>query len=164
MTGDERLVAALRIRGPSGLSGEMEKTFSLLSLRRSNTLALMPSSKPVLGMLNKLKAYIAWGEVSKETLLVLLERQSRAGKRSGLTRERMQEIGYDSFESLAEMMHDNPNVLKDLAARGVKAVFRLHPSLRGFKRSTKALAGTGGQAGYIGPEINELISRMVRRG
>jgi len=157
----ERLIAALRIRGPSGLSTGVERTFSLLLLTRSNALALMPSSKTVLGMLNKLKAYIVWGEISKETLLILLETQGRTGKRPMFTREMMKEIGCDSFEALAERIHDNPGVLKDLPPEGVNAVFRLHPSRKGFKRSTKALAGTGGQAGYIGAKINELISRMI---
>lgn len=164
MTEEERLIAVLRIRGPSGLSGKVEKTFSLLSLPRSNALALMPSSKTVLGMLNKLKAHIAWGEVTKETLLLLLEKQRRAGNRSGFTGEKMKEMGCDSLEALAEMIHNNPRVLKDLAARGFRALFRLHPSRKGFKRRTKALAGTGGRAGYIGAEINELISRMVQPG
>lgn len=164
MTQEERLIAALRIRGPSGLSGTVEKTFTLLSLPRSNTLALMPSNNAVLGMLNKLKAYIVWGEVTKETLLLLLEKQRRAGNRSGFTRERMKEMGCDSFEALAEMIYNNPRVLKDLAARGFRALFQLHPPRRGFKRSTKALAGTGGGAGYIGAEINELISRMTQPG
>lgn len=164
MTGEERLLAVLRIRGPSGLTGDVKKTFSLLSLKRSNSLALMASSKPVLGMLNKLKAYVAWGEVGEETLLALLEVQGRSGKRSGLIQEMMEEIGCDSFKALAGRMHDNPGVLKDLAARGLKAVFRLRPLRKGFRGSTKSLAGAGGRAGYIGTEINELILRMVQRG
>jgi len=164
VTGGERLIAVLRIRGPSGLSGEIEKTFSMLSLSRPNALALTQSSKTVLGMLNKLKPYLVWGEVSKETLFVLLETQGRTGKRSVLTQEMIEEIGYDSFKTLAERMHENPQILKDLAGGGVKFVFRLHPSRKGFNRSTKALAGTGGQAGYIGAKINELISTMVQGG
>jgi len=76
----------------------------------------------------------------------------------------IEEIGYDSFKTLAERMHENPQILKDLAGGGVKFVFRLHPSRKGFNRSTKALAGTGGQAGYIGAKINELISTMVQGG
>jgi len=164
MTQGERLIAVLRVRGPSGLSGKIEKTFSMLSLSRPNALALAPSSKTVLGMLNKLKPYIVWGEISKETLLILLETQGRTGKPSMLTQEMIEEIGCDSFKTLAERIHDNPKILKDLASGGVETVFRLHPSRKGFDRSTKALAGTGGQAGYIGARINQLISEMVQGG
>jgi len=50
-------------------------------------------------------------------------------------------------------------MLKDLP--GVKPVFRLHPPRKGFKGSIKKSYRAGGEAGYRGEAINDLIRRMV---
>ncbi|MEM2203989.1 MAG: 50S ribosomal protein L30, partial [Sulfolobales archaeon] len=43
----------------------------------------------------------------------------------------------------------------------VKPVFRLHPPSGGFKGSIKKPYGNGGELGYRGQDINDLIRRMI---
>jgi len=43
----------------------------------------------------------------------------------------------------------------------VKPVFRLHPPRGGFKGSIRKPYGAGGELGYRGAAINELIRRML---
>ncbi|MEM1642354.1 MAG: 50S ribosomal protein L30, partial [Desulfurococcaceae archaeon] len=43
----------------------------------------------------------------------------------------------------------------------IKPVFRLHPPRKGFKGSTKRPYDQGGELGYRGSAINELIKRML---
>jgi len=40
-------------------------------------------------------------------------------------------------------------------------VFRLRPPKKGFKGKVKRSFAAGGEAGYRGEEINELLKRMV---
>ena len=43
----------------------------------------------------------------------------------------------------------------------VQPVFKLRPPSKGFKGKTKKGFSAGGEAGYLGEKINELIKRMV---
>ncbi len=43
----------------------------------------------------------------------------------------------------------------------IKPVFRLHPPRGGFKKSTKRPYNDGGELGYRGKAINDLIKRMI---
>ncbi|MEM0379812.1 MAG: 50S ribosomal protein L30, partial [Desulfurococcaceae archaeon] len=43
----------------------------------------------------------------------------------------------------------------------IKPVFRLHPPQGGFKKSIKKPYGDGGELGYRGRDINELIMKMI---
>jgi len=43
----------------------------------------------------------------------------------------------------------------------VQPVFKLPPPSKGFKGKTKKSYGAGGEAGYRGEKINELIKRMA---
>jgi large subunit ribosomal protein L30 len=40
-------------------------------------------------------------------------------------------------------------------------VFRLHPPSKGFKGKIKRGYGSGGELGYRGEKINELLRRML---
>jgi large subunit ribosomal protein L30 len=60
---------------------------------------------------------------------------------------------------LAQALLEEKVKLKDLKI--IKPVFRLHPPKKGFKRSVKKMFNDGGELGYRGPEINELLLRMI---
>ena len=49
----------------------------------------------------------------------------------------------------------------DKSHLNLSPVFRLHPPRGGFKGSTKKPYSDGGELGYRGPAINELIRRMI---
>ncbi len=65
------MLAAVRIRGHAKVRKDAEDTMKMLGLRRVNTLALLPDSAVVTGMLHKVESYITWGPASQEILDVL---------------------------------------------------------------------------------------------
>ncbi len=51
------------------------KTLEKLSLKRKNSLVIIPKTQSNIGMLKKIEPYITWGEVSDETINLLKQRR-----------------------------------------------------------------------------------------
>ncbi|RLE53959.1 MAG: 50S ribosomal protein L30, partial [Candidatus Methanomethylicota archaeon] len=112
-----------------------------------------------LGMLRKAADYITWGEITPETLALLLKRRGELKGGKKLTEEYIKEkLGLNSIEELAQAIFEGKIGLKDIP--DLKPVFRLHPPSGGFKGSTKKHFKAGGELGYRGLAINELIKKM----
>ncbi|HIE18543.1 TPA: 50S ribosomal protein L30 [Candidatus Bathyarchaeota archaeon] len=155
----QRCLAVIRIRGTVNVRKEIEDTLRMLNLERNCHATLIDDRPSFLGMLRKAQHVLTWGEVSKETIGLLLKKRGRIVGNKRLTDEYAKEIGYDSLDALAEAIYDLKVELKNL--RGVKPVFRLHPPRKGYKGTVKKSYTTGGEAGYRGEAINELIRRMI---
>jgi len=146
------MIAAIRIRGRVGVPKEIEDTLYLLRLRRKFSCSLYHEDKIVNGMLEKVKAYIAYGKINEETLKVLIEKRGRKKGNRRLDKEEVEKI-------LEEIKKGKK--LKELEKEiGIKPFFRLSPPKKGFKKSIKLLWPKG-ILGNIGDEINNLILRMV---
>ena len=154
-----RCLVVVRVRGTVNVRGDVQHTLKLLRLNKVNHATLIPSTPQYLGMLQKAKDYITWGEASKETILTLLRERGRIVGGEKLTDEYVKKIGFKSLEEVAEKIYSLELNLKDLD--GVKPVFRLHPPSGGFKKTLKRGFSEGGELGYRGEEINRLIKRMV---
>ncbi|MGC8949630.1 MAG: 50S ribosomal protein L30, partial [Thermoprotei archaeon] len=76
-----------------------------------------------------------------------------------LTENDIKNLGFNGFEDLAQALLEGKVKLKDL--KMIKPVFRLHPPRKGFKKSVKKMYTDGGELGYRGPKINELLLRMI---
>ena len=152
-------MAVVRIRGIINVRKEVEDTLRMLNLQRNCHATLIDDRPSFLGMLRKAQNIITWGEVSKETISLLLKKRGRTIGDKPLTDEYAKKIGYESLDDLADAIYNLKVMLKDLP--GVKPVFRLHPPRKGFKGSIKKSYRAGGEAGYRGEAINDLIRRMV---
>ena len=157
----KKMYLIIRIKGEPDASPDVRKTLENLRLLRRYAAALYPADLPGLeGMLRKAQAWITWGEINKETLAKLLEARGRAPGDRRLTKEYIKEkFGVESFEELAEKIMNGEIVFHKQNA--IKPFFRLHPPRGGFKKSTKKPYGAGGEAGYRGEAINELVLRML---
>jgi large subunit ribosomal protein L30 len=155
----EKCLVVVRIRGTINVRGDVKDTLAMLRLHKPNHATLIPATPTYLGMLQKAKDYIAWGEASKETIAKLLRFKGRliGGKR--LTEENLKKLGFKGFNHLAEALYSGKIRLKDISE--LKPVFRLHPPSGGFKRPVKKAFSEGGELGYRGEEINGLIEKMV---
>jgi len=71
----EKLIAAVRIRGNVGIEPGINSTLTMLKLRNQNICVVYSSTPGILGMLKKTKDYVTWGEVNDETLKVLDKRK-----------------------------------------------------------------------------------------
>ncbi|MCD6089306.1 50S ribosomal protein L30 [Candidatus Bathyarchaeota archaeon] len=155
----QKCLAVVRIRGIVNVRKEVEDTLRMLNLQRNCHATLIDDRPSFLGMLRKAQNIVTWGEVSKETISLLLKKRGRTIGDTPLTDEYAKKIGYKSLDDLADAIYNLKVMLKDLP--GVKPVFRLHPPRKGFKGSIKKSYRAGGEAGYRGEAINDLIRRMV---
>ena len=158
---ERKLYLIIRIKGQPDAPPEVRHVLKLLRLHKRYHATVYPADLPGLeGMLRTAQAWITWGEISKETLVKLLEARGRAPGNKKLTKEYIKEtFGTESFEELAEKIIKGEVVLHK--QEHIKPVFRLHPPRGGFKRSVKRPYGSYGEAGYRGDKINELVLRML---
>jgi large subunit ribosomal protein L30 len=155
----QKCLAVIRIRGTIDLWGETNDTMKMMNLNYNCNATLIDDRPSYLGMLHKAQSYIAWGEPTVETITQLLKARGRIKGNRKLTDENAQQLGYETVEKLAEALHGNKVELKNL--KDVKPVFRLHPPKKGYKKTVKKSYRAGGETGYRGEAINELIKRMI---
>ena len=153
------MIAAVRIRGISGVSRDKQLTFNLLRMFNKNYCVVVQNTKNYIGMLNKLKDYITWGEINEETLLLLIKERGRLAGNKQITHEYLKEKNID-IEIFVKEIFINKKSLKDIP--GFKQFFRLKPPLNGFERGgIKKPYSLGGALGYRKDKINDLIRRMI---
>jgi large subunit ribosomal protein L30 len=150
---------AIRIRGTVSASMQVRETLQMLHLTRNNYAVLIDSRPSFLGMISTVKDYVTYGEASKETITMLIKEKARLAGDKKLTDEYAQKVGYKSIEELAQAVFDSHVEYWKLT--NIQPVFRLHPPSKGFKGKIKRSYGSGGELGYRGDKINELLNRML---
>jgi large subunit ribosomal protein L30 len=154
-----KCIVAVRIRGTVSAKIEARETLKMLHLTRNNYAVLIDNRPPFIGMLKAAQNYISWGEASKETVSLLISKWGRPAGTVKFTDEYLQRIGYESAAELSDAVYDCKAEYWKLP--NIQPVFRLHPPSKGFKGSTKKGYGSGGELGYRGEKINELVKRMA---
>lgn len=154
-----KLLAVVRLRGVVGVPEDIEATLKMLRLHKVNHATLVEDTPSYQGMLLKASGYITYGEIDKGTLIELLKKRGRLVGNRPVTDEYAKKLGFDGLEGLAEAILEGRIRLKELP--GFKPVFRLHPPGGGFKKSVKKPIGAGGELGYRGAGINELLRKMM---
>ncbi|WP_455276116.1 50S ribosomal protein L30 [[Eubacterium] cellulosolvens] len=160
-TKDDFLVA-IRLRGTVGLDPNTIETFNSLNLPRKYNAVFLQKRPEIDGMLKKVKDFITWGEVNKESMEMVLRKRGRLTGNKKLTNEFVKEkLQLNSIEEVTKALWDTKMTLKHLRDVGVRPVFRLHPPKGGFKKSTKRSYKSGGELGYRQDNINELLKKMA---
>lgn len=131
----------------------------MLNLRRNNYAVLIDNRPSFLGMLKAAQNFITWGEVSKETVVELLKKRGRLVGNKKLTDEYAQRLGFKSLDELAEAIYACKVEYWKLP--DVQPYFRLHPPTKGFRGKVKKGYEMGGELGYRGEKINDLLERML---
>jgi len=154
-------LALIRLRSGIRARGDVRDTLAMLRLHRINHLVIVDDNPSYRGMIQKVKDYITWGEIDKETLVKLLRKRGRLVGNKPITDEYVQEKLGMTIEEFAEKVINGEMKLRDLP--NIKPVFRLHPPRGGFKgsKSKKRTFKEGGALGYRGEKINDLIERML---
>lgn len=159
MAEKRKCLAVVRVRGVGDASPEIEKTLEILRLNRNCHITLVDSRPSFLGMLKKVRNFVTWGEVTKETILLLLKKRGRLVGNKKLDDEYAQKVGYKTLEELAEAMYKLETEFQRLP--NIKPVFRAHPPKKGYKGKIKKSYTVGGVTGYRGEAINKLIKNMI---
>jgi len=159
MTEERKCLAVVRVRGVGDASPEIEETLEILKLTRNCQITLVDNRPSFLGMLNKVRNFVTWGEITKESILALLKERGRLVGNNEIDDEYAKKIGYKSMEDLAEAAYKLQAEFRHLP--GVKPVFRAHPPRKGYKGKIKKSYAGGGVTGYRGTAINKLILSMI---
>tara|TARA_Y100000310_G_C20690729_1_gene822017 strand:- start:1257 stop:1730 length:474 start_codon:yes stop_codon:yes gene_type:complete len=153
-------IAIIRIRGKQKMKSEVADTLKMLRLYRQNGCVVVPSKPTYLGMINKAKDYITWGEIDEETFKELLIKRGKIAGNKPLTEEYMKNNAKVGFDEFVKEYFDFKKELKDVP--GFKCFFKLTPPSKGFgRKGIKKPFSMGGALGYRMNKINDLIKRMI---
>ncbi len=154
------LLALVRVRGNVGLHPDVKQTFKFLRLYRKNYCVLLPNSRMMFGMVQRVKDYITFGEIDEETLYKLLEKRGRLMGDLPVTDAFVMDKLKKDLKGFVSDVFSFKDELKSLP--GLKLFFRLHPPSGGFERAgIKKSYAEGGALGYRSKDINKLIKRMI---
>jgi large subunit ribosomal protein L30 len=156
---ERKCLAVVRVRGTISASREARESLEMLHLIRNNQAILIDNRPSFLGMLKTAQNFVTWGEVSKETVNLLITQKGRLAGNKKLTDEYAKRAGFTSLDGLLDAVCTCHVEYWKLP--NVQAVFRLHPPSKGFRGKIKKSYNVGGELGYRGEKINELVSRMV---
>jgi len=140
------MICAIRIKGAVGLDRDVKETLNRLRLKRKYSCVVLNATKEQIGMIKKMKDFIAFGEIDKKTFEKLLEVR-------GKTIDKKKKI---DAKKIVEGI-SNGKRYKDL---NLKPFFRLHPPRKGID-SKKHFGVNRGVLGDNKDKINELIERML---
>jgi large subunit ribosomal protein L30 len=150
------MYAIIRIRGGVNTRPEIKYTMDLLNINRVNHCAIVKEDPHYRGMIQKVKDYVAWGQIDDDTLALLLEKRGRLAGNRRLTEALIKEkTVFGSIKEFAKAVNSGSASFKDV---GLKPVFRLHPARKGL-RSTKKTVPQGGVLGFH-DSIKDLITKM----
>jgi large subunit ribosomal protein L30 len=138
---------------------QARETLQMLHLTRNNYAVLIDDRPSYLGMLKAARDYITYGEASKELVAMMIREKGRLEGDKKLTDEYAQKAGFSSLDDLTEATQTCRFEYWKLPS--IQPVFRLHPPSKGFKGKIKRGYGSGGELGYRGEKINELLRRML---
>ena len=145
--------AIVRIRGKVRRPPAVTDTLRMLRLTRQNHCVIVPETPAYRGMVQKVKDFVTWGEVSPELVAKLLL------KRGGITDAAMKANSrFKSVWDFSQALTKGEATLADV--KGLKPVLRLHPPRGGFEGAKRPYHDRGA-LGYRGKEINALLDRMI---
>jgi len=151
-------LAAVRVRGQVNVRGDIRATLAHLRLHRANHCVLLPDSPATVGMLQKAKDYLTWGDVAAETIAKLILRRGRAGGNPVDDAYVKEHSRFRSVWDLAQALAKGETRFSDV--EGVTPVLRLDPPRHGFG-GVKRPFRDGGALGYRGVDIVDLLDRML---
>ncbi len=154
-----KCLVAVRIRGTVSAKREARETLKMLHLIRNNYAVLIDDRPSLVGMLRAARNYLTWGEISKEAVTELMQKRARLAGNRKLTDEYIQKTGNKSMAELAGKVFNRE--LEYWHLPNIQPVFKLRPPTKGYKGNIKKGYAAGGELGYRGDKINELIMRMM---
>jgi len=152
------MYAIVQVRGTVKTRREIKDTLAMLRLHHINHCVVVPDTPEYLGMIRKVKDFVAYGEVDAESLGTVLATRGRLVGNRALTDEYVKANSkFGTIGEFAGAIAKGEAALRDLP--GLKPVMRLHPPRKGY-RTLKRTFQQGGALGYYGKEINTLLHKM----
>ncbi|MFW6282997.1 MAG: uL30 family ribosomal protein [Minisyncoccales bacterium] len=140
------MIAIIRIKGKTEIRQTIEETLKRLRLRSKYSCVIVPQTPEYMGMIKKVKDYVAYGNVKNETFEKIVEKR-------GQPIDKTKKI--NPKDAVKEIQKG-----KKYEELNLKPYFRLHPARGGI--DTKKHFGVGkGVLGNHKENINKLIERML---
>lgn len=153
------LYAVIRLRGQVNVHHDLRATLDMLNIRKNMYMTLVPSTPSYLGMLKKVRDLITWGEIEQEILEHVLNKRGELEGREKITDKYIKDnTEYATIKAFSKALVKGETSLNDVP--NMKRFFRLRPARKGYKGVKRGFA-EGGEVGYRGSAINELIVRMA---
>jgi large subunit ribosomal protein L30 len=147
----------LRIKGSVNVPYWARYTLDSLNLYKKFWATILPETQDSLGMLKKIKDFVAWTNVDASLVKDLLEKRGK-GEGSKSFKLLPQVGDYHNVEELASDIAKDKIRLSNLQM--VKPWFALSPPRGGFKKNTKRPYNQNGILGED-KELAHLIRRMI---
>ena len=128
---EAKKIAIIRIRGDVNLKKPIKDTLKMLRLYRKNYCVIYNTTPTILGMVQKVKDYVTWGEIDDENIKLITEKRGEKTKNK------------EGKEIVKPFFRLSPPK-KGFGRKGIKMPFNI-----------------GGALGYRKEKINDLIKRMV---
>lgn len=152
------MLAVIRISGRAGLERDVKDTLRMLRLDAPHNCVLVPDTPDYKGMVEKIKDYITYGDVDKQTLVEILRKRLRTSNNESINEALLKTAtGHNSHDELADALLLGKVRLSNF--KKLQHVLRLTSPSKGFK-STKSHYPEG-DLGYRGNAINSLLKRMI---
>ncbi|PJC45687.1 hypothetical protein CO037_00235 [Candidatus Pacearchaeota archaeon CG_4_9_14_0_2_um_filter_30_8] len=71
------MICIIRIKGQVGINKDVKETLFRLRLRRKYSCITLETTKENMGMLKKVRSFVSYGEISKETYEELLKKRGK---------------------------------------------------------------------------------------
>lgn len=152
------MFAVVQVRGTVKTRREIKDTLKMLRLHHINHCVLIPNTPEFLGMVRKVKDFVAYGEIDEGTLSSILETRGRLVGNKRLTDDYIKDhTKYDNIDEFARALVRGEATINDIP--NLKPVLRLHPPRKGYM-TIKRTFNQRGALGYYGKEINSLLYKM----
>jgi large subunit ribosomal protein L30 len=138
------MIIVIRISGLVEIPPNVQETLFRMRLRRKYSAVLLKHGPENLKLLKKVRNFVAYGRIDKETLYDLLAKRAKS-------------IGKTKIDPEKIIAQLDKKSLSDL---GVKGFFRLHPPRGGINTKVHFPINKG-VLGDNGEKINDLVRRML---
>ncbi|SRR3989344_3003 len=140
------MICIIRIKGEVGLRREIIENLNRVRLKRKYACVVLRPSQDKMGIVKKIKNFVAYGEIDEKTFEKLIEKRGKAIDKKKKIDAKKIVSGFKEGKSFEEL--------------GLKPFFRLHPP-RGGIDSKIHFGKKKGVLGNNKEGINKLIERML---
>lgn len=155
----------VRIRGVNKVSPKVKKILQLMRLKKPNHAVFVRNNGPMKAMLQRVRAYVAFGFADIRLLRTLVYKRGMAkvcNARTNLTSEAIEDHFLGKIKCVEELIYQ---IYKgtDLFKKACNFLwpFRLCPPRKGFGHRKAVDVVQGGSTGCHYDKIGELIYRMI---
>ena len=148
----------VRMRGTVNVPFWALTTLENLYLNKRFSATLVPETSDYLGMLRKIKEWVAWSKADSEIVKTLIEKRGKKITQLDSEKEGKKKDEYKGIDELVNVIVNDKIKFSD--QNSIKPWFSLNPPRGGFKKKSKKQFTDGGILGN-NKDLLEIVKRMV---